>query len=781
MFWKMLKNDIKHKKGSSVVLFLFFTIASVLVFVGGVQIYEFFTGNDRNKTASNTSDVLIYNTDSGADKENIRNKINTVFQNNVHVIEHYRHDVIQLNWAYIDFEYFSEADSDDMVYANHYLTTIPKEGDLLFTMDDKPFAPENGTIWVSDKIRKLTGCIEGDVLNISNDMGDVYRFVIAGFYKQPYAGYNRWYVISQGDYDLLSQNIFSKYDLYGVKLDEMDIVTYIELGEQLKNQAVVEMEMIDPESSDEYVLSFILAVFIAIVSLFLILIAVMTIRFTMIAALKEEEREIGTLRAIGGMLGIIAGIPLSKTVMSMFMPDSISPSVGEILMIGICSVVFIIAVMIGFSLLAMRYINKISVVNAIRGENRAERIGKGNSLKLHKRKKMTPSFFLAFSDIIGRFKRYAFLFVAYTLGVLIILFVVNIKNSVIDPDFLKYSMFYKVDFFLDFTYEQLISYVERSANEGRSAWEIVNDDIKNAGIAAHIDDEHHNYGGVMIVNKNEVNTNVWFGSGDISQLSYHSGTIPVHEDEVALSWSASNKLGIRLGDEIILKLSVMPKGSYDYVTKEGKFKVTAFLNAMDGGIPIAVIGPEYKLEVQDKTNMAFIIDAEGEEKNRVFDQLEDYFGEDVVLTGEEYTKTTLAQYSELFDLLEYVVGGAVLLILALMTYLYTSIFIADETAEIALMKSIGFSLEAVKLSHIFRILILSVVSVLLGEILLRTAGQLIVGMCMDSLGISGFGFLPEFFKSFVAVPVLIMAVVLLTQVLNLCKIKNIDISNIKDE
>ena len=51
MFRKMLKNDLRQKRGLSIVLFLFITAASVLVFVGGVQIYQFFTSTERNKTA----------------------------------------------------------------------------------------------------------------------------------------------------------------------------------------------------------------------------------------------------------------------------------------------------------------------------------------------------------------------------------------------------------------------------------------------------------------------------------------------------------------------------------------------------------------------------------------------------------------------------------------------------------------------------------------------------------------------------------------------------------
>ena len=202
---------------------------------------------------------------------------------------------------------------------------------------------------------------------------------------------------------------------------------------------------------------------------------------------------------------------------------------------------------------------------------------------------------------------------------------------------------------------------------------------------------------------------------------------------------------------------------------------------MDGGLPIVLIGSEYQLPVHGNSAMAFIIDAEGSERDKVFSQLEDLFGKENVMNGMEYTKFILAEYNNLFDMLEFAVGGAVLFILILMTYLYTSVFIAEEASEIALLKSIGFSEKSIKAAHIFRILILSLVSFVLAEILLWTVGQIIVGSIMDGLGITGFGFVFEFLVNFIVIPVLVIASVILTQWLNLKKIRNIDICRIKDE
>ena len=393
---------------------------------------------------------------------------------------------------------------------------------------------------------------------------------------------------------------------------------------------------------------------------------------------------------IGGIIGIIAGIPVSKTVLSTFTPGNIMPSFFEILLIGICSVLFINALIIGFSLLVMRHINKISVVNAIRGENRAERFGKGKSMLLHKRKKLAPSLYLACADLTKRFKRYVFLLVAYTLGVLIILFSVNIRNSVITPEFDPV---------------QIEKYSERIIDHNEELWDIVNKEIKDAGIAAHIDAEHYQAFGKIKVQGNDISSSIYWGSGDISKLSYHEGTVPVNKDEVALSWSAANSLGIMLGDEVELSIPTYSSEKQTYIDKKAKFRVTAFINAIDMGLPIAVISPQFNNPSRGKTYLAMIIDSD--DKDMVLDQLRQHFGYDNVLSGTEYTRNILIDYSNIFDLLEYAVGSAIIFILILMTYLYSSVFIAEESSEIALLKSIGFSEGSIKAAHLFRILILS--------------------------------------------------------------------------
>ena len=59
MFFKMLKSDLKQKKGLNVILFIFISVASMLVFAGSVQIFSNLTRESTAKKLCRTSDTQI--------------------------------------------------------------------------------------------------------------------------------------------------------------------------------------------------------------------------------------------------------------------------------------------------------------------------------------------------------------------------------------------------------------------------------------------------------------------------------------------------------------------------------------------------------------------------------------------------------------------------------------------------------------------------------------------------------------------------------------------------
>ena len=199
-----------------------------------------------------------------------------------------------------------------------------------------------------------------------------------------------------------------------------------------------------------------------------------------------------------------------------------------------------------------------------------------------------------------------------------------------------------------------------------------------------------------------------------------------------------------MGDEVTIDVAHEDPKTHEITSKNEKFRVTALINMMDGGDLTGITGSQYKNSTSSTAFFGMIIDAEGAEKEKAFAQLQELFGKEVVMSGQDYVKMIMADYDNLFTLLEFVFGGILLIIIMLMTYLYSSVFIAEEKSEIALMKSLGFADGDIKKSHLLRIIILSFTSVIFGEILLKTAGSALLKTILEGLGISGDGFLPEY-------------------------------------
>ena len=74
MFFKMLKSDLKRKKGLNVILFIFIAVASILVFAGSVQIFSNFTRDKTAKKLCRSSDTVIWTLDTGNTNEESMNE-----------------------------------------------------------------------------------------------------------------------------------------------------------------------------------------------------------------------------------------------------------------------------------------------------------------------------------------------------------------------------------------------------------------------------------------------------------------------------------------------------------------------------------------------------------------------------------------------------------------------------------------------------------------------------------------------------------------------------------
>lgn len=811
MFFKMLKKDLKDNIGLNIVIFIFITAAAALVFLGSVQLYSGFIGENYNKEVCKTPFIEITfmtgvenNTEKTAHSEEIiKNSAdcanNELTAEGMPPFDEIKYEKnLMLGAGSIDFNDYDEVSGYDW-----YLTPLPLNANLIYDIEDKPFYVENGKIAVPRKIADAAGAGIGDKLKFTAQDGYIFEFEISHLTKDPTSDilYRYRFVISDADFEFLmkhSYEIFTAFSFFSPADISMydTLVPYLLIGDDTLLSAVP----IDYGYTDSSTFNYIITVFIMLISIFLIMVVFLTIRFTMAAAIKEQEKEIGVMKAIGsdtfafrwlfcakyiafavigGVLGVSAAFPLSDILSDIFTPENIDPETYVKVIIGIISAALVIAAIILFSLLVMRRINKISPVAAINGENHGERFGRGFALFMHRRKYLPESLCLALSDVLGRAKRYIFLVVVYILGTTIMLATFNLKNSVISEDYLKYDLTYNSDFGIKMDSGEWNEIISRTGYTDYC--EALNADLRNHGIPAEYD--YADFGTIALnidVEEEPVFLLLLFNNDNFDRLNYQpDGRAPMTDNEIAISSYTADKYGLEVGQKI-KTIVIASDNGFDMYEEEREYIISGFVNyiEMDGGTAI-IGGKQRGLYSNGNYMIGANINTPENEKDDIILRMKELYGEENVLNTEQTVKKWLSGgYEEIFNLLMLVMGGAVIFITILVTYLFSEVFISEERTDIALMKSIGIRDKVIELQYILRFVILLALSIPLAILFLKTGIQFFAGELFSFLQLKGFKFLWEFPVTFIVIPLIMSITVIAVAFIKIRSVKEIEIREI---
>ena len=555
-------------------------------------------------------------------------------------------------------------------------------------------------------------------------------------------------------------------------------------------------------TSNAALLSTLVVVFLSITAAFMFLVIFFTIRFTIRSVIKKEERELGIMKAlgtdsvsfrwlvaakyiafavIGGAVGALAGVFLGAKLIGKFYYNiSYSLSVVDYV-VAIISAFSITILVILFILLSMRRINKISVMDILHGEARSERIKHSDRFQLSKRKRMSLPFFLALSDILGNFKRYVLLFIAFTLGSCVVLMNIQIKDSVISTDF-----FYK---FYDFKHiDAIVNWNGATWNElsgGSNSSQIFmknfNKLMEEKGIDATLE-LRDAQNAQMLFGDEAVIIQMEFGFDPEGMVIRTGGTYPVLKNEIIMDYYTASQHDVKIGDSVTIKYDKYTEDRLSTFETEEEFVVTGFVDRLSKFNEKSVIMAK---DFNDAQSQGFdacgltlnVPESEMEvERAKLFDA---FPGQ--CMTVEEGIATMLGMYKVLFEFMRNLMFVVVAGVLGFLVVMYQTIFMKDEESEIALLSSTGFDEKSTKGWQFRRLMILFVTGVLLSLILSPTVGAaLLAKLFCGMLGITGFGFTRGLGLSFVWV-IFITVFISVVMVLVLRKIRNIEIWRIRNE
>ncbi len=717
MYLNILKKDLKHKKAMNIILTLFIIISAMFVSGSVNNIVSIMGALDYFSEKAGMTDYMVstMGEEQEAELTEILDNSDGVESYGTEQIYYIASDNITCNGMPLPISngsvIVSVVDNSPINYFNSYDEIIKSisEGMVYIAGNSIP----SGQIKIGDTLDIKNG--DG---TISLKVGGVLKDVVFG---SGMMGSIR-IAIGQQDYDRILNEGGS-----AIK----GALTYIN-GKDSLYIGEYTSYMIDKEMMKfSYVINMIIAGIILVVSVCLILVAFMVLKFTIGFTLSEECREIGVMKAIGinnvkirglymtkylalsiigASIGFFLSIPFGNMLLGTVSGTIVMGNDNTVSVNLACSVLVVVIIML-FCFSCTRMVNKFTPIDAIRNGTTGERFAKKSTLKLSKIP-AKPSFFIALNDILSAPKRFVTIIITYTLCLLLILILANSAGTLRSGD-LMYALGCTES---DLYYEDsdklskclVIPDVIGAFGDYMADTE---KKLKDNNLPAECAIELF----VTVPVRKEDNTvgvSSMHGFNITSdKYRYYIGTAPQNVNEVALTSITADELGADIGDTVTIFLG----------GEEKECIVTAFFQGMnnmghgiklhhDTVIPNEVITGTAGMQIDFTDNP----DEKTIEERK--ETVKKILATENVYNAGEYADECIG-VAEIIDSVKYLVLVISAIIITLVTVLMERSFIAKERGEIAIMKAIGFRDVVVMKCHTIRFGIIAVISAVIGAVL----------------------------------------------------------------
>ncbi len=787
MYLNMLKRDLKDQKALNTVLFVFMIVAAIAMVMSATLLYSCFAGEQQTYEKCNTTDLMALLPEDMSDAEGARQEVYDAFGSLDVMREMYLSQVVVLNNRTV-IAYDDEGNELDIPSNNYIVTPKFRERNIPYTLNGEDFEVPNGCVAIPQLLANRVGVAVGDPLRLVTQMGNVYEYTVCQVYRDPIDLTWGYLFLSDRDAENFYSECPSKTDYYEFNVDVGDrdyintllpIITDTSLQFEERGMKIGAGKIAIYNDTGIMVVIIVLA--IAIVALFVMAMIMTTIDFSIKSMVKREAKQIGMMKAIGvwsfsykvlyivkymafcivcGLIGLPLGFMLSEKVYDNFVYDIIFPDKSSMIAIGILAMLINIAFILFFCIASLRRMNKISVIDAIHGENRGERFAKLPGLSFTRTRKMGAASFLAVSDILRALKRYIYLIIAYTLGIAAVLFMIQLKDSILDISYLQhYFQRGRIDFNLeldDTYYNRLLE----QAGSYSGMYDLLNERLEENGIPARLIPMQLSTADVYY-NGNALVAEMTWQDDDISGLYYlPGGDMPVLYNEVAVSKYHADQMGVNIGDIITIEYDRFSEDHTYKVRTTEDFIVTGFIDYHGADLMKVIMSRDFTGAVYTPDGIySAIIDAPLSEHEAILERMRNIWpeGEVTVLTTEDVVNDFLEGYDLIFNMMIATTAFAAAGVLILLTCLYENIFIEEETADIALLKSMGFKRSVIRGWHLIRLVILGILSMVLALLFTATAGnKLAEWLFITLLRNCSFTLTVDPVHNFVIVPLIVM-------------------------
>lgn len=542
-----------------------------------------------------------------------------------------------------------------------------------------------------------------------------------------------------------------------------------------------------------YLVDILIAAILLVVSVCLILISMVILRFIINFTITGEFREIGVMKAIGiknhairGLyiakyfaiavigtaVGLLVSFPLSRLMIS-GVSQKIVVSSGDNFPINIGAAILAGAVVVLFSYLCTRKIRKFSPIDAIRSGETGERFKKKGILRLGKSHLPTVSF-MALNDIFSGVKSYVSMIIIFILGTLLVIIPVNTINTLRSDKMITTFNMVESDHVI--SQELLFNPNEDNKAKVERQFSEIREMFAKNGIDVDVFQEIMFRSNISKGDK-RTNSTSFQGMGEVTtdMYTYLEGTPPQNVHEVALTHLTAGQIGAEIGGDVEIKIGEDTR----------TYTVTAIYQSMNN----LGEGVRFHQDAELDYNYAagcfgiqvnYKDDPDNAELSERKAMLEKLYPDARIYTPGEYIGYMIGNVTDQLDSMKVLILCIILGINALVAVLMVKSFITKEKSEIALLKAIGFKNNALTLWQTLRIGIVLLISVLAGALLSSPLSPLIITPIFRMMGAYSIEYEIRAAEVYVIFPLIVLTVTSLAAFLSaqgLRKISSSEISN----
>ncbi len=780
MYIRILKKDLKRKKTMNIILLIFVILAATFIAGSANNLITVSSALDNFFEKAGIPDYWFASTDASC----IESFEKLAEENNY---DYYVSKLIQIDPTNVFVE------NERFEYSNTLaLSTLG--GIKIFDKNNREITHINdGEIWVTNVTFNSSenDFHEGGKIFISHN-GVEKEFTIKGYTKDALfgpqmVGITR-FLVSDNDAELFNTEstvVCSAVEVhtndkdYRDKFNELNINTVMSIDRSMAKMM--------------YIMDLLIAAILLVVSVCLILISMVILRFIINFTITEEFREIGVMKAIGiknnairglyiakyfaiALVGTAVGLGLSFPF-SRIMLNGISEKIiitGEDnFLINIAAAILAGAAVVLFCFFCTRSIRKFSPIDAIRSGETGERFKKKGIF--HLGKSIMPTVpFMAVNDIFSGIKSYISMIIIFIIGTLLVIIPVNTINTLRSDRMITTFNMAESDHVI--SRELLFNPNDDNKKNVEQSFDQVREMFSENGIEVDVFQEIVFRGNISKGDK-LTNSLSFQGMGDVTtdMYTYLEGTPPQNVHEVALTYLIAERIGAEIGDDVKIKIGEDTK---TYTVSA----INQSMNNMGEGIRFhrdAELDYRYAmgsfgLQVNYKDNPDS--GALAERKS----MLQDLFKDAKIFTSGEYIGYMIGDVAEQLDSMKVLILSIILCINILVAVLMVKSFITKEKSEIALLKAIGFKNNFLVLWQTVRIGIVLLISVLFGALISSPLSSLIITPVFQMMGAYSIEYEIKALEVYVIFPLIVLAATALAAFVSAQGVRGISSSQISN-